>query len=105
MSLSQPLVRRTYERRKHLFRLRLEMHTRDCYIDQDEAAPSYERAFASLIIGIANITSGPASTRPPGRWGAADEGSEQLLEEASIAGRDRREEFVLRLLREVAGLP
>jgi hypothetical protein len=80
------------------------MHTRDCYIDQDEAARSYERAFANLIIGIANITSGPASTRPSGRWGVTDEDSEQLLEEASIACRDRREEFALRLVREVAGL-
>jgi hypothetical protein len=105
MSLSQPLVRRTYDRRKHLLRLRSEMHTRDCYIDQDEAARSYERAFANLIIGIANITSGPASTRPAGGWGATDEDAEQLLEEASIACRDRGEEFVLRLLREVAGLP
>jgi hypothetical protein len=81
------------------------MHTRDYYIDQDQAAPSYEHAFAKLIIGIANITSGPASTRPPGRWGATDEGSEQLLEAAPIACRDRREEFILRLVREVAGLP
>jgi hypothetical protein len=92
------------KRQKHL-RLRSEMHTRDCYIDHDEAARSYERAFANLIIGIANIGSGSASTRPPGSWGATDEGSEQLLEEAPIACRDRREEFVLRLLREVAGLP
>lgn len=91
--------------RKHLRRLHSEMHTRYCNIDQDEAARSYERAFANLIIGIANITSGSVSTRPPGRWGATDEDSEQLLEEAPIACRDRREEFVLRSLREVAGLP
>ena len=36
---------------------------------QDEAAGSYDRALASLIIAIANITSGPASTPPPGQAG------------------------------------
>jgi hypothetical protein len=62
------------------------MHTRDCYIDperaapahsdpapekvQDEPARSYERGFANLIIAIANITSGPASPRPPGQVGS-----------------------------------
>jgi hypothetical protein len=79
------------------------MHTH--YDHQDEPARSYERAFANLIIGIANIGSRPGSTRPPSRWGATDEDSEQLLEEAPIACRDRREEFVLRLLCQVAGLP
>jgi hypothetical protein len=71
------------------------MHTRDCFIEperaapalteaatrfsdrsdtaperiQDEAAGSYDRALASLIIAIANITSGPASTPPLGQAG------------------------------------
>jgi hypothetical protein len=95
MSISQPPVRRTYTRRKHLRGLRSEMHTRDCFIEPERAAPALTEAATrfsdrsdpaprensgrgrrilrprarQLIIAVANITSGPASTPPPAQVG------------------------------------